>query len=85
MQIENVESLPPSARRNRNRTYGPLIAAIVAANGKWVAVSLTDVSGPTRAHKRNVLIGAAERRGVMVETAVDDEKVYMRLAGVTEN
>ncbi len=74
MRIERVA--PP---RILKRSYKPVLAALLSADGDWVRVPLVDLAGPNKASKAAKVLALARRHGIRVETTVQDSFVYVRL------
>jgi hypothetical protein len=65
--------------RKGRRSYKQLFAAVVAASGEWVRVSLDDISGSTNTTKRSVVHQTAYQKGLDFQTSIVDGFIYVRM------
>lgn len=84
MNIEG-HNLPTGALlRKPNKSYKALLDAVVTAEGMWVSTSLDEVAGANPMYKGCAIRQAAMYRGITVETASDETKLYVRLVGTAQ-
>ena len=78
--MQTIDQLPEGARPVKgNKNYAALLHAVKDAGGKWVMTDAADVRGRTPGEKATALQMAATGRQMRVETALEGEKVYVRL------
>jgi hypothetical protein len=86
MEFQIVNRLPDSVqatwgkRRGSNFKYRKLMLAVREAAGAWIEVDAKDVAGANPDKKYHALYQAARTRGVAVNIASGDGKLYVRLA-----
>lgn len=77
MDIIEHETLSPAAPR-RCYKYSPLFDALTASPN-WHSIALTDIGGPSPTRKRLAIHLAARNRGLRINTAVRDERLWVRI------
>lgn len=89
MEFKIVNQLPDAVqatwgkRRGSNFKYRKLMLAVQEAAGAWVEVDARDVAGATLDRKYHAVYQAARTRGLAVNIATGEGKLYVRLAPTT--
>jgi hypothetical protein len=64
--------------------YGRLIDAVRSGSGRWVKISLDEVSGETAKTKSARIWQAANLRGIRIQTTQQGEFFYIRQVGLVK-
>lgn len=67
---------PPRILR---RSYGGIVAAVIAASGEWVRIHADGISGANKGTKAAKLHSLAYRHGLRFQTTAADGFIYVRI------
>jgi hypothetical protein len=84
-----IEYAPPPVERPLNLryrlSYAEFLAGVRNANGRWLSLPLTEVTGPTKGSKQSKILLGARVRGFRVQTTIQAGRLYARLRQVASS